>query len=81
MFTIGTSIASVATAWIGVCILIVCVLDFDFEIVLFECDYLMGGTGYSIRHHHQSKVDQRLESIEKAVSICCILFITFIVSC
>ncbi|KAL5794188.1 hypothetical protein ACOSP7_002782 [Xanthoceras sorbifolium] len=39
VFTIGTSIASVATAWIG----------------------------YSIRYHHQSKVDERLESIEKAL--------------
>ncbi|KAJ0051974.1 hypothetical protein Pint_01947 [Pistacia integerrima] len=39
VFTIGTSIASVATAWIG----------------------------YSIRHLHQTKVDQRLESIEKAL--------------
>ncbi|KAI9177339.1 hypothetical protein LWI28_013845 [Acer negundo] len=39
VFTVGTSIASVATAWIG----------------------------YSIRYHHQSKVDQRLESIEKAL--------------
>ncbi|KAJ4730120.1 putative Triacylglycerol lipase 2 [Melia azedarach] len=39
VFTIGTSIASVATAWIG----------------------------YSIRHLHQGKVDQRLESIEKTL--------------
>lgn len=39
VFTVGTSIASVATAWIG----------------------------YSIRHYHDSKVSQRLESIEKAL--------------
>lgn len=26
------------------------------------------GAGYTIRHVHESKVDQRLESIEKAVS-------------
>ncbi|KAJ7960320.1 putative Triacylglycerol lipase 2 [Quillaja saponaria] len=38
VFTIGTSISSVATAWLG----------------------------YSIRHYHESKVDRRLESIEKA---------------
>ncbi|KAF7815071.1 triacylglycerol lipase 2-like protein [Senna tora] len=40
VFTVGTSIASVATAWIG----------------------------YSLRHLHDSKVDQRLESIERAGS-------------
>ncbi|XP_062107318.1 triacylglycerol lipase 2-like isoform X2 [Humulus lupulus] len=39
VFTVGTSIASVATAWFG----------------------------YSLRHLHDSKVDQRLESIEKAM--------------
>ncbi|KAK9013230.1 hypothetical protein V6N11_041247 [Hibiscus sabdariffa] len=39
VFTVGTSIASVATAWFG----------------------------YSLRHFHDSKVDQRLESIEKAM--------------
>lgn len=39
VFTIGTSVASVATAWCG----------------------------YSLRHYHESKVDQRLESIEKAM--------------
>ncbi|XWS47377.1 hypothetical protein CRYUN_Cryun14cG0147200 [Craigia yunnanensis] len=39
VFTVGTSIASVATAWFG----------------------------YSLRHYHESKVDQRLESIEKAM--------------
>ncbi|KAF4348895.1 hypothetical protein CsatB_027263 [Cannabis sativa] len=39
VFTVGTSIASVATAWLG----------------------------YSLRHLHDSKVDQRLESIEKAM--------------
>ncbi|KDO59561.1 hypothetical protein CISIN_1g028622mg [Citrus sinensis] len=39
VFTIGTSLASIATAWIG----------------------------YSIRHLHQSKVDQRLESIESTL--------------
>ncbi|KAF8008172.1 hypothetical protein BT93_K1990 [Corymbia citriodora subsp. variegata] len=39
VFTVGTSIASVATAW----------------------------AGYSIRHYHESKVDQRLESIERAM--------------
>ncbi|VVA17522.1 PREDICTED: triacylglycerol lipase [Prunus dulcis] len=38
VFTVGTSIASVATAWFG----------------------------YTIRHVHESRVDQRLESIEKA---------------
>ena len=27
------------------------------------------GTGYSLRHLHETRVDQRLESIEKAVSI------------
>ncbi|CAI0551010.1 unnamed protein product [Linum tenue] len=39
VFTIGTSAASVATAWIG----------------------------YTLRHLHESKVEQRLESIEKAM--------------
>ncbi|XP_051135526.1 uncharacterized protein LOC127254468 isoform X6 [Andrographis paniculata] len=39
VFTISTSIASVATAW----------------------------AGYSIRHYHESRVDQRLEAIEKAM--------------
>lgn len=39
VFTVGTSIASVATAWFG----------------------------YSLRHLHESRVDQRLESIEKAM--------------
>ncbi|XVF81555.1 hypothetical protein PTKIN_Ptkin15bG0164100 [Pterospermum kingtungense] len=39
VFTIGTSIASVGTAWIG----------------------------YTLRHYHESRVDQRLESIEKAM--------------
>ncbi|BFG26032.1 hypothetical protein CerSpe_123060 [Prunus speciosa] len=38
VFTVGTSIASVATAWFG----------------------------YTLRHVHESRVDQRLESIEKA---------------
>ncbi|XP_051135522.1 uncharacterized protein LOC127254468 isoform X2 [Andrographis paniculata] len=42
VFTISTSIASVATAW----------------------------AGYSIRHYHESRVDQRLEAIEKAVLNC-----------
>ncbi|KAG7987732.1 hypothetical protein I3843_03G149100 [Carya illinoinensis] len=40
VFTIGTSIASVTTAWIG----------------------------YSLRHLHERRVDQRLETIEKAMS-------------
>ncbi|KAI4363776.1 hypothetical protein MLD38_019950 [Melastoma candidum] len=39
VFTVGTSIASVATAW----------------------------GGYTLRHYHESKVDQRLESIERAM--------------
>ncbi|OMP08141.1 hypothetical protein COLO4_06741 [Corchorus olitorius] len=39
VFTIGTSVASVATAWVG----------------------------YSLRHYHETKVDRRLESIEKAM--------------
>jgi len=39
VFTIGTSIASIGTAW----------------------------AGYSLRYLHQAKVEQRLESIEKAV--------------
>ncbi|XP_020990817.2 uncharacterized protein LOC110277648 [Arachis duranensis] len=39
VFTVGTSIASVATAW----------------------------TGYSLRPFHDEKVEQRLESIEKAM--------------
>ncbi|KAF5746119.1 putative F13M7.2 protein [Tripterygium wilfordii] len=39
VFTVGTSIASVATAW----------------------------GGYSLRHLHDTKVDQRLESIEKVL--------------
>ncbi|KAG6750109.1 hypothetical protein POTOM_047190 [Populus tomentosa] len=39
VFTIGTSVASVATAW----------------------------AGYSLRHLHDSKVDQRLEGIENAM--------------
>ncbi|XP_073140106.1 uncharacterized protein [Henckelia pumila] len=39
VFTVSTSIASVATAW----------------------------AGYSLRHFHESRVDQRLESIEKAM--------------
>lgn len=39
VFTIGTSVASVATAWFG----------------------------YSLRHLHETRVDQRLESIEKAM--------------
>ncbi|CAN6571509.1 unnamed protein product [Malus baccata var. baccata] len=39
VFTVGTSIASVATAWFG----------------------------YTLRHVHVSRVDQRLESIEKAM--------------
>ncbi|KAJ7964769.1 Triacylglycerol lipase 2-like protein [Quillaja saponaria] len=39
VFTVGTSIASVATAWFG----------------------------YSIRHYHETKVDRRLESIEKVM--------------
>ncbi|GAB4825212.1 hypothetical protein Ancab_008087 [Ancistrocladus abbreviatus] len=39
VFTVGTSIASVATAWIG----------------------------YSLRHLHDTKVDKRLDSIEKAM--------------
>ncbi|XP_031126470.1 uncharacterized protein LOC116028791 [Ipomoea triloba] len=40
VFTLSTSIASVATAW----------------------------GGYLLRHYHQSRVDQRLESIEKAMN-------------
>ncbi|KAH9302043.1 hypothetical protein KI387_013626, partial [Taxus chinensis] len=40
VFTIGTSIASVATAW----------------------------AGYSLRYLHQSKVEQRLDSIEQAMT-------------
>ncbi|KAF5185211.1 Triacylglycerol lipase 2 protein [Thalictrum thalictroides] len=44
VFTISTSIASVATAWIG----------------------------YSIRYAHQAKVEERLQSIEKAVSLYCV---------
>ncbi|KAI0488667.1 hypothetical protein KFK09_028506 [Dendrobium nobile] len=40
VFTIGTSIASILTAW----------------------------AGYSLRQHHHSNVERRLESIEKAVS-------------
>ncbi|XP_057741568.1 uncharacterized protein LOC130960240 isoform X1 [Arachis stenosperma] len=39
VFTIGTSITSVATAWIG----------------------------YSLRHFHDEKVEQRLESIKKVM--------------
>ncbi|KAJ8749390.1 hypothetical protein K2173_018881 [Erythroxylum novogranatense] len=39
VFTLGTSMASVATAW----------------------------AGYCIRHYHESKVDQRLESIEQVM--------------
>ncbi|KAL5581779.1 hypothetical protein UlMin_014221 [Ulmus minor] len=39
VFTVGTSIASVATAWFG----------------------------YSLRHLHETRVDQRLESIENAM--------------
>ncbi|XLS55566.1 hypothetical protein HN51_005321 [Arachis hypogaea] len=39
VFTVGTSIASVATAWIG----------------------------YSLRHFHDEKFEQRLESIEKVM--------------
>ncbi|KAK6141180.1 hypothetical protein DH2020_025063 [Rehmannia glutinosa] len=39
VFTISTSIASVATAW----------------------------AGYTLRHLHESKVEQKLESIEKAM--------------
>ncbi|XP_057953058.1 uncharacterized protein LOC131147584 [Malania oleifera] len=39
VFTVGTSLASVATAWIG----------------------------YSLRHFHEAKVEQRLDSIEKAM--------------
>ncbi|KAK4577160.1 hypothetical protein RGQ29_027607 [Quercus rubra] len=39
VFTVGTSIASVATAWIG----------------------------YSLRHYHETRIDQRLETIEKAM--------------
>ncbi|XP_020551375.1 uncharacterized protein LOC105167453 isoform X2 [Sesamum indicum] len=39
VFTISTSIASVATAW----------------------------AGYTLRHLHESRVEQRLESIEKAM--------------
>ncbi|KAI9090126.1 hypothetical protein K1719_028822 [Acacia pycnantha] len=39
VFTVGTSVASVATAWIG----------------------------YTLRHLHDSKVDQRLESIERVM--------------
>ncbi|XP_052178531.1 uncharacterized protein LOC127792175 isoform X2 [Diospyros lotus] len=39
VFTVGTSVASVATAWIG----------------------------YTMRHLHDSKVDQRLSSIEQAM--------------
>ncbi|KAF3443385.1 hypothetical protein FNV43_RR13067 [Rhamnella rubrinervis] len=41
VFTVGTSIASVGTAWFG----------------------------YSLRHLHESRVDQRLQSIEKAMKI------------
>ncbi|KAM4103560.1 hypothetical protein ACJW30_06G088000 [Castanea mollissima] len=39
VFTVGTSIASVATAWIG----------------------------YSLRYYHETRIDQRLETIEKAM--------------
>ncbi|PRQ52661.1 uncharacterized protein LOC133725955 [Rosa rugosa] len=39
VFTVGTSIASVATAWIG----------------------------YTVRHLHDTRVDRRLESIEKTI--------------
>ncbi|KAF1864274.1 hypothetical protein Lal_00048839 [Lupinus albus] len=39
VFTVGTSIASVATAWFG----------------------------YTLRHLHESKIDQRLRSIESAM--------------
>ncbi|XP_047334971.1 uncharacterized protein LOC124938549 [Impatiens glandulifera] len=39
VFTVSTSIASVATAWVG----------------------------YTMRHYHESKVEERLDSIEKAM--------------
>ncbi|KAL7000016.1 hypothetical protein U1Q18_001166 [Sarracenia purpurea var. burkii] len=46
VFTISTSLASIATAW----------------------------AGYTLRHLHESKVEQRLNSIEQAVSIYGILY-------
>lgn len=35
--------------------------------------------GYSIRHYHETKVDQRLESIERAVSIFLFSFLVYVV--
>ncbi|GMP66699.1 hypothetical protein CsSME_00026951 [Camellia sinensis var. sinensis] len=53
VFTIATSLASIATAW----------------------------GGYTLRHLHESKVEQRLDSIEKAVSIYAILYTHIIHVC
>jgi hypothetical protein len=68
VFTVGTSIASVATAFIGL---------FQFphhlhnliSLLLIFFDIL----GYSLRHLHETRVDERLQSIERAV--CIYLFI------
>lgn len=57
-----------------------------FQVILINCEVLEcniirclnDGAGYSIRHLHQGKVDQRLESIEKTVSIGCTILNTFI---
>lgn len=128
VFTIGTSIASVATAWIGelpfnwclhslhththifslassrvyfalylikinmgslplynpLMLLIVIVpkqswLEFwsTFLVIFITIASLICGAGYSIRHLHQLKVDQRLESIENTVSIGCSKLLSF----
>jgi hypothetical membrane protein len=73
VFTVGTSIASVATAFIGlfqfphhqhnlISLLLIIFIYLFFKIL-----------GYSLRHLHETRVDERLQSIERAV--CIYLFI------
>ncbi|KAK6259526.1 hypothetical protein SCA6_014000 [Theobroma cacao] len=74
VFTVGTSIASVATAWFVATLILFCL---PFQNYKCTCVSKLGwasnkkhinvGTGYSLRHYHETKVDQRLESIEKAM--------------
>ncbi|PPD82394.1 hypothetical protein GOBAR_DD20674 [Gossypium barbadense] len=105
VFTVGTSIASVATAWFALeskdfhgekegnklcydCQMLMESGNFEGSVKFFKeirrrlpwsstcCSQWVEtsntkcinvGTGYSLRHYHESKVDQRLESIENTM--------------
>ncbi|RDY10396.1 Protein disulfide isomerase-like 2-3, partial [Mucuna pruriens] len=64
VFTVGTSVASVATAWFGLFL-----FSFLTSLLFFSLhnDTHTHFSGYSLRHLHETKVDQRLQSIENAM--------------